>query len=221
MCFGQFDADSGLAVTHNLESRFERRSDAKGRFEADKRVGQLFFLFEETVQGAWTGTIDATGTTLSGTWTQGTSAPLTFKRDTFVTAATPSAIDGYWLGTLKAGSQSLRIQVSLQSDASGHERCTLDSLDQGAFGLACENVSFRGQDLAFDIPAVKGHWGGKLSADGASLRGTWSQGQPLPLDFARQARSQAPPPPPPVTYDPAIAPVDAVKPAEDDRGCDQ
>ena len=171
--------------------------------------GQSLSFRVPTVQGAWTGTIDATGTTLSGTWTQGTSAPLTFKRDTFVTAATPSAIDGYWLGTLKAGSQSLRIQVSLQSDASGHERCTLDSLDQGAFGLACENVSFRGQDLAFDIPAVKGHWGGKLSADGASLRGTWSQGQPLPLDFARQARSQAPPPPPPVTYDPAIAPVDA------------
>ncbi len=161
------------------------------------------------VQGSWSGTVDATGTSLSGTWKQGASAPLVFKRDAFVAAAKPSAVDGYWLGALKAGSQSLRIQVALQSDVAGHERGTLDSLDQGAFGLACENIVHSGQDLSFDVPAVKGHWSGKLSADGASLRGTWLQGKPMPLDFDRKANPQAPPQPPPVTYDPAIGPVDA------------
>jgi hypothetical protein len=52
--------------------------------------------------------------------------------DTFV----PAAVDGFWLGTLEAGAQSLRIQITVKSDAAGHEPCTLDSLDQGALGLS-------------------------------------------------------------------------------------
>ena len=159
-----------------------------------------------SVQGGWTGTLDDAGNTLSGTWTQGDANPLTFTR---ITLGKPSPIDGYWLGTLKAGAQSLKIQVTLHSDAAGHEHCTLDSLDQGAFGLPCANVIFAGQNLAFDIPAVKGRWVGKRSADGKSLAGTWTQGSPLPLTFQKVDKPQTPPSPPPVTYDSAIPAVDA------------
>jgi CubicO group peptidase (beta-lactamase class C family) len=168
--------------------------------------GKRFSFTVPSVQGSWAGTIDSAGTTLTGTWTQGSPSQLTFTR---IADTKPSVIDGYWLGTLKAGSQSLRIQITLQSDSAGRERCTLDSLDQGAFGLLCENVTLAAPELAFDVPSVKGHWSGKLSADGKSLAGQWTQGQPLPLEFLRENKPQTPPPPPPVTFDPAMPPVDA------------
>ena len=159
------------------------------------------------VQGSWKGTV--TGDGLAGTWDQGSPQPLNFTRDTFVPAAQPSAVDGIWLGTISAGGQTLRVQLIAKSDAGGKEYCSADSLDQGAMGLECEKVVFTAPDFAFDVPSVKGHWEGKLSADGKVLDGTWTQGAPLPLRFTRQASALSAAPIPPTVYDPAIAPVSA------------
>ncbi len=177
---------------------------------ADFRVdGSRFSFAVPAVRGTWSGTIENGGATLTGTWNQGTPLALTFTRDTFVAASKPSAVDGFWLGTLHAGPQSLRIQISVRSDAGGREYCTLDSLDQRAFGLTCSNVLFSGTDFSFDVPVVRGRWSGKLSSDGRSLTGMWSQGQALPLNFERQAALIPPPPPPRASFDSAVPPVDA------------
>ncbi len=173
-----------------------------------------------SVHGTWTGKVSADGNTLSGTWSQGSPMPLTFlrdtvapvtksSRDTFVPAAKPSRVDGFWLGELHAGSTALRVQITVKSDASGHEYCSLDSLDQGAMGLECDHVEFKGDSLSFDVPSVHGHWEGVLSGDGNTLTGTWTQGQPLPLTFAREAAAIAGKPVSPPTFDPAMAPVSA------------
>jgi CubicO group peptidase (beta-lactamase class C family) len=161
------------------------------------------------VHGSWQGTVGSDGASLSGTWTQGTPMPLTFTRDTFVAASKPSPVDGFWLGTLQPRGQSLRIQLTVKSDRAGQESCGLDSLDQGAYGLACANVAWVGGDLSFDVPQVQGHWRGKLSGDGQTLSGTWTQGASLPLTLQRQPMAQLPPPPAKISYDPAITPVDA------------
>jgi len=89
-----------------------------------------------------------------------------------------SPVDGIWLGTLQLGGQSLRIQVLLTSDAQGQEHCSMDSIDQGAFNVACTNVTYADRKLNFDIPAVKGQWSGELSADQNALNGNWKQGAP-------------------------------------------
>jgi serine-type D-Ala-D-Ala carboxypeptidase/endopeptidase len=123
--------------------------------------------------------------------------------------AQPSPVDGIWLGTLAAGGQTLRVQLIVKSDAGGKESCALDSLDQGAMGLECANVVFTTPDLSFDVPVVKGHWEGKLSADDKVLDGTWTQGGPLPLRFTRQPAALAAAPIPPASYDPALPPVSA------------
>lgn len=178
---------------------------------ADVRVrGRTLSFTVPSVRGSWSGTIQGAGTTLAGTWNQGTSMPLTFKRDTFIAASRPSAVDGFWLGTLHAGAHSLRIQLSVKSDRAGREYCTLDSLDQGTFGLPCANVAFSGADFSFDVPVVHGRWNGKISGDGRSLTGTWNQGRALPLSFERRSAAIPSLPPPNVSYDPAIPPVDAV-----------
>jgi CubicO group peptidase (beta-lactamase class C family) len=174
--------------------------------------GQALSFAVPAVQGSWKGTVSSDGNTLSGTWDQGKPTPLNFTRYTFVPASKPSRVDGIWLGTLQAGATALRIQLHIKSDNTGHEFCSMDSLDQHATGLDCSNVKFTGDDFSFDIPVVKGNWIGKLSADGNSLAGTWSQGgNPLPLNLARQRAEIAATPIPPTKYDSAMQPATAAQ----------
>lgn len=162
------------------------------------------------VHGSWKGAVSADGKTLTGTWDQGNPTPLVFTRDTFVPASAPSRVDGIWLGTLQSGSVSLRAQLHVKSDNTGREFCEFDSLDQHAMGIECDKVVFASDDFSFDVPVGRIHFAGKLSADGNTLTGAWSQaGNPLPLTLTRQATAIIATPIPPPTYDPAIAPVSA------------
>lgn len=121
----------------------------------------------------------------------------------------PSPVAGFWLGTLKVAGQSLRLQITVETDTAGHELCTVDSLDQGALGLSCANVSYSQRSFSFDVALVKGRWAGKLSDDGKFLSGDWIQRTTLPLDFVRQDKPVSPPQRPPVTFSAAMAPVEA------------
>lgn len=169
--------------------------------------GQTLSFAIPVVHGIWKGTVNPDGKRLTGTWNQGQPMPLDFTRDQFQAAQKPSAVDGVWLGTLTTGSASLRIQIHVKSDVAGHEYCSLDSLDQQAMGLDCANVEFSASNFSFDVPLVKGHWEGKLSGDGKSLNGVWTQGQPLELNFSRQQQAISPPAPPVAKFDPVMPPV--------------
>jgi len=163
-----------------------------------------------SVHGTWQGTIENGGSTLSGTWSQGAPMPLTFRRDTFLASDKPSAIDGAWAGTLLEGTaDELKTQFTFRSDRSGKEYCTADSPDQGTWGIDCGEVKWSPPDIAFEVPAIKGSYTGKLSADGRELVGLWKQSSTVPLTMTRQAKPLAPPPPPKISYLPAMAPVDA------------
>ena len=197
--------DAAGAITGTLDSTDQ---GAMGIPCADFKLdGQALTFTVPAVNGKWKGAVTPAG--LEGTWDQGNPQPLNFTRDTFVAAAKPSPVDGIWLGTLTAGSATLRIQVQVKSDAAGHELAAMDSLDQGAMGIECDKVVFTAPDFSFEVPAVHGSWTGKLSADGNSLTGTLTQGQPLPLNFTRQAVAIAPTPPAPPRFDPALPPVSA------------
>ena len=167
------------------------------------------FSFEvPSVSGKWHGAVSDDGATLNGSWSQGQEMPLVFHRDVpFEAAEKPSRVDGIWLGTLDAAGAKLRVQVQLKSDRAGKEYCSLDSLDQGAAGLPCDNIQLKGDHFSFEVPAVNGHWSGTLSASGNELDGTWSQGQDLPLRLTRQAVALTVKPPEPPKYDDAVPPV--------------
>jgi pimeloyl-ACP methyl ester carboxylesterase len=106
----------------------------------------------------------------------------------------PSAVDGIWLGP---GLQSLRVQITVKSDASGQEQCTFDSVDQNAFGLLCAKVVFSAPEFSFEVPSVQASYAGKLSADGQSLSGSFiAAGMTVPLNLVRQATRIAQPLPP-------------------------
>lgn len=161
-----------------------------------------------TVGGKWHGTVSEDGSTLTGSWSQGVDSPLVFhRREPFAPAEKPSRVDGIWLGTLESGGAKLRLQIQVKSDRAGTEYCSLDSLDQGAMELACENVRLEGDHFSFEVPAVHGQWTGTLAEDGSALKGVWSQGQDLPLVLARQKVALAPKAPEPPMFDDAIPAV--------------
>ncbi len=196
--------DAAGAITGTLDSLDQ---GAAGIPCADFHLDGLNFAFAvPAVGGSWAGRISADGDTLAGTWKQGQSLPLSFARDTFVPATKPSAVDGVWLGTLALGGSSLRVQIIVKSDATGKEFCTLDSLDQRAMGNECDQVQFNAPDFSFDVPSVHGHWEGKLTDD-KNLMGSWSQGSPMTLNFARQLKALMAAPIAPPTYDAAMPPV--------------
>jgi D-alanyl-D-alanine-carboxypeptidase/D-alanyl-D-alanine-endopeptidase len=91
------------------------------------------------------------------------------------------AIAGEYAGILGP----LHLRLHLKVDAAGAVSGTLDSTDQGATGIPCADFHLDGQALTFSVPAVHGTWKGTISADGAALTGTWDQGAPQPLNFAR------------------------------------
>jgi serine-type D-Ala-D-Ala carboxypeptidase/endopeptidase len=150
-----------------------------------RRQDNSFSFDVPAVSGRWKGTLDSGLKTLSGTWSQGTPQPLDFTRDTFVPAAKPSPVDGVWLGTLGSGARALRVEITVKSDATGNEYCTLNSLDQGGANIACTDVVFKTPSFSFDVPAVKASWSGNLSPDGKTLNGSLLQGISQPLNFVR------------------------------------
>src|SRR5579862_5276066 len=116
--------------------------------------GNNFSFRVPAVKGTWKGTISGDGTSLEGTWDQGTPMALTFTRDAFVPAEKPSPVDGIWLGSIKAGGRTLRAQITVKSDRSGREFCSFDSVDQGASGWECGKAGLSGSDFSFEVPKV-------------------------------------------------------------------
>jgi len=102
-----------------------------------------------------------------------------------VSAAHAQTAVGDWQGTLKAGAVSLRIAVHIAADANGQFSGTLDSLDQGARGIPLAAIVVGNSQLTFTVPAVSGSFTGKLSDDGNTIDGSWTQGASLPLVLTR------------------------------------
>ena len=95
-------------------------------------------------------------------------------------------VAGNWQGTLKAGAIELRIVVHVSKADDGSLKATMDSLDQGAIGMAVTSMSLDASTLTFAIAPIGGSFSGKLALDGSTIEGTWTQGgQGLPLTLTR------------------------------------
>lgn len=97
-------------------------------------------------------------------------------------------IAGDWQGTLKVGSQELRLVLTIDKSPDGKWNATFGSIDQSPdWGARApiDSITLQGSNLKFAIAAVRGSYAGTLSADGASVKGVWSQGRDLPLEFLR------------------------------------
>lgn len=109
-------------------------------------------------------------------------------------------ITGTWQGTLQPG-QELRIVVKISKADGNTLKAVMYSIDQGPQPIPVKSVSLQGSGVRMSVEAVGGTYEGKLSADGTSIAGAWTQGsKPLPLILKRaspETEWAIPEPPPP------------------------
>jgi uncharacterized protein len=100
-------------------------------------------------------------------------------------AVRAQGVAGEWRGVLKVGAMELHLVLHVSSDKNGALQASLDSVDQGAFGIPVTSITFKGPNLDFAVGSIHGSYEGVLSSGGTSLDGTWTQGQSFPLRSAR------------------------------------
>jgi uncharacterized protein (TIGR03435 family) len=111
-----------------------------------------------------------------------------------------------WQGTLHAG-RDLRIVLKITKADDGTYKATFYSIDQGGDGLPVTKTVLDGTSVKMTIAPIDGVYDGKLSTDGKTMTGTWTQGpNPLPLIFARATPETEWTIPPP---QPKLPPMDA------------
>ncbi|MBI1360796.1 MAG: hypothetical protein GC155_11015 [Alphaproteobacteria bacterium] len=167
------------------------QSPAEIPVSALKRTGNDVSFEVPSVSASWKGKLSADGKTLDGNLTQnGVDLPLAMKlappgAPPIDARATIKGVDGVWRGELDSGGSPIHIIVTVATDKSGTS-AMLASPDQGDFTLQGRDLKRDGQKISVAFSAISGAFSGALSADGATLDGTWSQaGTDLPLKLAR------------------------------------
>lgn len=165
----------------------------------------------------FTGTLDADGRTIRGTWSQsGYSFPLELRRGTATPAAAaappppvPPAdpeelrpFAGEWGGIIDLVSLRLRVRLEM---AEGGLTGRMFSVDQGNAEIPIGAVTVAGKQIVLDVPVVQGRYDGVLAPDGRRIEGTWRQGAlQAALNLTRDTVPAAPrrpqEPEPPLPY---------------------
>jgi uncharacterized protein (TIGR03435 family) len=120
-------------------------------------------------------------------------------------------MSGTWQGTLNAGGQQLRTVIKISKADDGSLKAVLYSIDQaGGRGFGASAVTVQGSTVQISISAIGGSYQGKLSTDGNSIEGTWTQGSgTLTLNLTRATGDTAwTIPEPPVLLKPMAADAD-------------
>jgi len=101
------------------------------------------------------------------------------------TALQAQDIAGDWHGTLKIGGPELRLQIHVAKGDHGALSGTFDSVDQGVKSVPLTSVSLDGSTFKFTLSAAQITYEGKVNADSSSISGSFTQGQPFPLELKR------------------------------------
>jgi len=128
---------------------------------------------------------------------------------TGVALAQGQGLAGTWQGTLDAG-RPLRIVMTVTNGDGGALNGVLYSIDQTPQGMAASGLTLQASTLKFAIPGIGASYEGRLSADGSSIAGMFTQGgRPLALNLARATPETAwTIPSPPAALKPMAATAD-------------
>jgi pimeloyl-ACP methyl ester carboxylesterase len=102
-------------------------------------------------------------------------------------AQTAPPITGDWAGALSVGGTQLHLIVHITSTPDAVLHATLDSVDQGVNGIPVSSITLKDGTLTLDIAAAHATYTGTLNPTATEIKGTWTQGQSLPLDLHKSA----------------------------------
>lgn len=92
---------------------------------------------------------------------------------------------GTWQGTLHVES-GFRLVLKVSSDGHGGWKAEALSIDQTPNPQPVTSIVLQGTEVVFDVSEFGAHYRGTMSADGKSIKGTFTQGgADHPLDFER------------------------------------
>lgn len=111
----------------------------------------------------------------------------------FCSGSSEKALEGDWSGALSIqGGARLSIVFHFKMSQAGVLTGTMDSPDQGAFGIPMSRISVSGRKVELTVPSCNGSFTGTVGADGAALTGEWTQaGGALPLTLKKGAKSKS------------------------------
>ena len=99
---------------------------------------------------------------------------------------------GTWNGKLPVAGAELRIVIKVSENESGQLSATMDSPDQGAYGIPLSKVALSGTRVRMEVSSIGGIYEGDLDRSAAEVRGTWQQGgASLPLTMNREKSNPA------------------------------
>jgi hypothetical protein len=146
-------------------------------------------LAVDAVHGSYEGTLTPDAAQIKGTWSQGMPLELNLERGSLKVVeakpAAPTDVDGSWQGTLDAGTVKLRLVYKIENTQDGLT-AKMQSPDQSPGWTSAYPITRNGASLTIPIKANGSTYEGKLSADLASIEGTFSQaGNSFPLALKR------------------------------------
>lgn len=103
--------------------------------------------------------------------------------------SSPPSLGGEWQGELTVGSEKIPLIFRVNDEGEG----TLDSPNQGAFGLPITQVVLSGDEVTIMIESLSGEFTGELSSQASVIDGDWKQGgQSLPLTLKKTQSAPQP-----------------------------
>lgn len=111
-------------------------------------------------------------------------------------------LSGNWQGTLKTPNRDLRVILNFYKGDKDAWSAKMYSIDQGGQPINATSVTKQGTAIKVAVDMIGGTYEAKISEDGKSMNGTWTQGPtPMPLILVKATPETAweipaPPPPP-------------------------
>ncbi len=102
----------------------------------------------------------------------------------FIHQVSAQELAGSWSGYLHIGKASLKLVFHFSQDDAGHWKCTMDSPDQGAYGIEADRVVIKKNQLEVEFSSIKGMYSAALTD--TMITGTWKQNVfKLPLNLSK------------------------------------
>ena len=155
-------------------------------------AGALSFS-DATLSARYEGKWDPAARQWVGQWTQSgqPARALNLAPGVFPPAPAVAGLDGDWDGALEASlGVKLRLALHIKSGAHG-TLATLDSIDQGANGIAVSAISRTGDHVRIEMKLLGAVADGDLADGGQTLKTSFTQsGVVMPLTLTRRAAGQ-------------------------------